>query len=158
MKGVFESFVADAERGVTQFGAKTFNTLYKEVKDSHKYLDQSEYIELLDVIQQFETKYGKYVDLVLNHNQFTELSGSGGPKNLQTPNDWASAIRNLNRIIVLTDQTIGQMMENYMNATATKKRKQACRKSKQCQSPCVVESGLIGKKCTYHGNPRYSNK
>lgn len=157
MKGVFESFVADAERGVTIFGVKTFDTLYNEVKREYQYLSDNEYTDLLDIIQEFEIQYGNYIDLVLNQNKFYEIASSGGPKELKTPADWAAAIRNLNRILVLANQGIEGRLSMYLNKAATEKKIRECKKSpkNKCFRPCSTEGGYFGKTCTYKGSPKY---
>lgn len=158
MKGIFESFVADGERGVTVFGVKTFDTLYKEIYEYYPYLTDVEYVDLLDIMQEFEEKYGKYVDLVLNQTKFMEIASSGGAKPLKTPADWASAIRNLNRILFLTNQSIDLKLESFLNKKAVERRKRACHKLSrlQCRHPCVLKSGVMGKVCTYQAHTKYN--
>lgn len=158
MKGVFESFVADGERGVTVFGVKAFDTLYKEIVQYEPYLTTIEYVDLLDIMQEFEKRYGEYVDLVLNETKFMEIASSGGAKPIKTPADWASAIRNLNRILFLTNQSIDLKLESFLNKKAVERRKRDCHKLSrlQCGRPCVLESGVAGKVCAYHAHTKYN--
>jgi hypothetical protein len=157
MKGVFESFVADSERGLTVFGIKTFDSLYKEVQRLYPYLTDPEYIELLSIIDQFEIKYGQYIDMVLNYGKYLELSG-GTPKDLKTPADWASAIRNLIRNLTLANQAVDSLLEAFLNKKATEGKNRVCKGLKRCVRPCVTEKGTFKNICTYKGSPQHNYK
>lgn len=159
--GVFESFVAETERATTVFGVKTFDTLYREIKQLYPYLSEHEYIEMVELVNDCEKKFGKYVDLVMNEHKFTEIGSSGKrEQDLKTPGDWASAISNLIRILTLANQWVELKLESFLGQKAFEKRVLECKKysSEKCQPPCVIEKGIFGPKCTYKGSLKYKNK
>jgi len=158
MKGVFEAYVATGERGTTIFNVKTFDALHTHLQNFHKYISDAEYNDIFELLQIYEEKYGKYVDLVLNQTKFMEVNSSSGPKPIKTPDDWASAITNLNRILDLANQGIDIKLESFLNKKAVESRKKNCKKlsKSQCTHPCVLESGAIGKTCSYRGNTKYN--
>jgi len=150
MKGVFESFVAEAEKAPSINGVKTFDSLYRELKIHIPRLYPEEYLTLLNTIMDFEKKFGKYVDDVLNYDRYQEIAGSG-TKPLVTPEDWAAAIRNMNRIISMANDTINIMLNSYIGEKASIDKKAYCKKLKadNCKQPCKVTSTLGIKSCSY---------
>lgn len=156
-KGIFESFVAEQEKSITIFGIKTFNTLINESKQQAKYLSQLEYIEILTIINEFEHKYEQFIDMVINKNMYIDISSSGKPKRIKTPNDWTSAIMNLFRILALANQGVYGTLDKYLNSSAVATRRKSCKLAgyKNCSHPCVRKSSILGSTCTYEGSPFY---
>jgi hypothetical protein len=153
-RGIFESFVAEAENSVTVFGSKTFDTMYNELNRLYMYLDQEEYIEILDTILTYENKYGSYIDLVLNQQKFYEVASTGQPKALKTPSEWTTAIKNLHQILVMANQAFTTLLTKYLDKNASIHKKKICvkRSASKCTKPCVV----TGRKCTYLGHPSFN--
>lgn len=152
MKGVFESFVAEVEQSPAIFGMLNFDKLYNHITFHHKYLTDSEYADLLDILFQYERRWGEYIDLVLNQSMYTEISSSGGvKKSFKTPSDWAAAIRNLLRILSDTNNAIKSQLDIYIGDAGRLSKKNMCQKRtvSKCSHPCKVRSKLGIKYCTY---------
>jgi hypothetical protein len=152
MKGVFEAFVAEVIQAPSFFGFKNFDRLYDDVNFFDAYLTEKEYTSLLKYIYDFETRWSKYIDMVLNNTQYMEISStSNEPKDINTPEDWAAAIRNLLRILTLANSSIKGQLDLFLSERSQSEKKIACKKqlATQCKRPCKVLTNKLGKKyCT----------
>jgi len=147
MKGVFESFVGEIEKAPSINGIKTFDSLYRDIKFYVSKLYPEEYLALLNTIMEYEKRFGTYVDNVLNQDRYQEIAGTGY-RQLVTPEDWASAIRNMNRIVSLANDAVNTMLKKYLGDIEGKKA--YCKKQKSdCKQPCTPKSTLGIKSCTY---------
>jgi len=153
MKGVFEAFVAEVEQAPSIYGYKNFDRLYADVKFYYSYLTEQEFTSLLEYIYDFESRWSEYIDLVLNHGQFMELSSTGGiKKDIKTSEDWAAAIRNLLRILSMANTSIQGQLTLLTSPESQLKKKDACQKQpvSKCRHPCIVTKSKMGfKSCTF---------
>lgn len=154
MKGVFESFIATVERSPAMFRQRTFDSIKNHVVSYNKYLTMDEMYHLLDTITQFEKRWSKYIDLVLNKSKFMELASSGGlEKDLVTPEDWTAAITNLIWILTQMNDLVEIQLKNYLGPEGTKEKTKMCKERplRLCAHPCKEVSTLGLKRCTYTG-------
>lgn len=154
MKGVFESFIAEIETTPYFYGFLSFDKLYEYIKSHYKYLSESEYISLLKILTEYETRWSQYIDLVLNHSRYIEIASlGGGKKEFKTPSDWAFAIRNLLKILSDANILIKSRVSQLISQTAIQKKKKLCQKTSvtKCKHPCIVSEKLGIKKCNYKG-------
>lgn len=153
MKGVFESYVASIEKGVTFMGAKTFSSLHRDIDTFAPYLFIDESQALNKIVADYETNFGKFVGGVLNNGKFKEIA-SGSEKSLSTPSDWADALVNVKRILDLAEQHVAIQIDQLFNQKSVKEHKKRCgsHKKSSCAIPCSETT--LG--CTYKPHPKYA--
>ncbi len=156
MKGLFEAFVIEIERSPSFYGNLNFDKLYQYIKSRYQYLTETEYITLLEILNQYEQRWGEYVNMVLNETRYTEISSSSKiKKEFKTPSDWAAAIRNLMRILSDANHVIKSQLELYLSPAKIEEKKKLCHRSSvaHCNHPCKIKTKMGLKYCSYPDLP-----
>lgn len=126
MKGVFESFVAEIEVAPSFYGFMSFDKLYEHVRFHSGILTPEQLATLLEIINEFEGRWGEYVEMVLNQSRYMEISGSGNErKEFKIPSDWAAAIRNLIRVLADVNNIVKLTLSQYLEAPKGKGKSKA---------------------------------
>lgn len=94
-QNMFECYVADILR------RKPFDQARKAIKQ----LEPVKQIQLEQRINEFETKFNRYVANVIENRRFSDIKGSTISIPIQKPQDWTHAFANLK--VILTQMTNG---------------------------------------------------
>jgi hypothetical protein len=126
------------------------NTKILDMYNKQRLLTTIDRDYLLNIIEQFNEIYDKFVARVNKERRFVEKSGSGNaPRNIVTGSDWAEAIIELQDII---NKFLQAFDANIKSRTDPKKLTEYCEKSDlaTCAYPCKKKISKIGKdKCIY---------
>ena len=140
-RNIFEAIVQDIGTGLFEQLANNIN-----IARISGLITPEDSSKLFISLDQFIEDYYRYIDNVVFRNQGSVFAG-GEKYIIQTPKQWATTIRTLQRKVSDIDASINNVLQAKIKDISGKDNFKQ-KPIQNCYFPCK-QTGLINKKCTY---------